>query len=129
MTFKHEQVIEMQAEVLNSQRLRALNEYEASRLAGRDDILEHADTIVEIDAKLAALGNIAHQLAAGQQRPVGPAPNKYGLSDEEIAIARASIVDRPDLPKLSDDERQKIYSEQKQKLQRMRASGEYSDRA
>jgi hypothetical protein len=66
-----------------------------------------------------------------------PKGNKYGLSDEEVEIARRSITNRPNMrdpvtgapaAPLSHDDMERIYSENKQKFQRMRASGEYSDR-
>lgn len=51
--------------------------------------------------------------------------NKITLTEEERRIARDSIIDRPDLPKLTDAQKEYIYAQNKQRLLRMRATGEY----
>lgn len=53
--------------------------------------------------------------------------NKMTLSPEEVAIARASIVDRPDLPPLTNAEKEYIYAQNKRKYQAMKANGQYSE--
>ncbi len=50
---------------------------------------------------------------------------KIKLSAEERDMAHRSIVDRPDLPRLSDADKEYIYARNKAKLLRMRQSGEY----
>jgi hypothetical protein len=50
---------------------------------------------------------------------------KITLTEEERLVARGAIVDRPDMPKLTDAQKEFIYAQNKQKLQRLRASGEY----
>lgn len=47
------------------------------------------------------------------------------LSPEERDIARKSIVDRPDMPKLTNAQKEYIYAQNKMKLKNQRASGEY----
>jgi hypothetical protein len=47
------------------------------------------------------------------------------LSPEEVQIARMSIMDRPDLPKLTNAQKEYIYAQNKQKLHNKRATGEY----
>ena len=51
--------------------------------------------------------------------------SKITLSAEERQIARNAIVDRPDMPKMSNEQKELIYARNKQKLHRMRANGEY----
>lgn len=53
---------------------------------------------------------------------------KITLSEEERLIARNAMPDRSDMPKLTDAQKEFIYAQNKQKLQRMRASGEYPER-
>jgi hypothetical protein len=50
---------------------------------------------------------------------------KITLTEEERLIARGAFVDRPDMPKMTDAQKEFIYAQNKQKLQKMRASGEY----
>lgn len=50
---------------------------------------------------------------------------KTTLSPEERDIARKSIVDRPDMPKLTNAQKEYIYAQNKMKLKNQRASGEY----
>lgn len=53
--------------------------------------------------------------------------NKMTLTPEEVAIARASIVDRPDLPPLTNAQKEYIYAQNKRKYQTMKANGTYSE--
>ena len=50
---------------------------------------------------------------------------KMTLTPQEVDIARKSIIDRPDLPKLTNAQKEYIYAQNKQKLKNARASGEY----
>ncbi len=50
---------------------------------------------------------------------------KMYLTPEEVQVARLSIVDRPDMPKLTNSQKEYIYAQNKQKLKNQRASGEY----
>lgn len=54
-----------------------------------------------------------------------PSSTKITLTEEERLIARGAFVDRPDMPKMTDAQKEFIYAQNKQKLQKMRASGEY----
>jgi hypothetical protein len=55
----------------------------------------------------------------------GARPTSVTLSEEERKIARLSIMDRPDMPNLTNEQKERIYAQNKMKLQRMRANGEY----
>src|ERR1700722_13156487 len=107
MPYEHNEVIKAQYERLAADRARAIGEYEASRLSDdSDNTMAWADNIVSIDAKLAALGNIARQANAGPRMPQARMPGRrveiadeHGdkhvvqLTDEEVDIARRSLVD------------------------------------
>ena len=81
-----------------------------------------ANKILEVDQKLAALNNIANNYVAQQQQPQG---NRYGLSDDEVSIANG--INGGD-ENLSNDQRQQIYAQQRQKLRHMRADRTISRR-
>lgn len=50
---------------------------------------------------------------------------KMYLTPEEVQIARLSIVDRPDMPKMTNAQKEYLYAQNKMKLKNQRASGEY----
>jgi hypothetical protein len=47
------------------------------------------------------------------------------LTEEERKIARTSIMDRPDMPNLTNEQKEYIYAQNKRKLHAMRANGSY----
>lgn len=47
------------------------------------------------------------------------------LTEEERKIARISIMDRPDMPNLTNEQKEYIYAQNKRKLHAMRANGQY----
>jgi hypothetical protein len=53
--------------------------------------------------------------------------NVMKLTPEEVAIARASIVDRPDMAPLTNAQKEYIYAQNKRKYQAMKANGTYSE--
>jgi hypothetical protein len=122
MAYNHDDVIRAQAEQLAAARADALGLYEAARIReDADGVMDAANRIIETDARLAALGQIANQFVASQQRPQG---NKYGLSRDQIEIAEGiASNDRT----LSADDRQRIYAQNRNRLQHMRATGQYRD--
>jgi hypothetical protein len=127
VAYDHKQVIEAQYELLTQQRAQQLARYEAARLAEDDqETMDAADRILENDHKLHALGRVANNYVAGQQ--AAPQQSKYGLSATEREWAHAAFVDRKDMPRMSDDDKEREYSIQKNKLRQMRANGTYSDR-
>jgi len=112
MAYNHRDVIQAQAEHLAAQRARALGEYEVARLSeDNDGVMAAADQIVDIDARAAALGRIAGNLAMQQQQPQG---NRYGLSMDEQEIAKASH--------LTDEQ----YARNRQKMHQMKDQGYWS---
>jgi hypothetical protein len=123
VAYDHRDVIIAQHNKLTADRAAAAGQYERARLnEDSDGTMWAADTIVEIDAKLVALNRIANDFVAGQQQ--AQQCNKYNLTSDEVAIARGNGSGDA---RLSNDDRDRIYAEQKAKYQRMRASGEYRD--
>jgi hypothetical protein len=78
-------------------------------------------------AALRSQANEFHNMAQQQATAMAPARpvSKFGLSEAERELAHTSIVDRRDMRSLSDEEKEKVYAENKARLHRMRASGEY----
>jgi hypothetical protein len=63
----------------------------------------------------------AHSLRV--QRP----SNRWGLSETEREVAEASLPDRPDMPKLTADQKHEVYANNRARLNRMRQTREYDD--
>jgi mitochondrial fission protein ELM1 len=121
--YEHRDVILAQHNKLIAERARVVGEYEEARLGEyADAVMYAADKLTEIDAKIGALNQIANNLVASQQQ--AQPQNKYGLSKDEVAVARG--IGGGD-PKLTNDDRERIYAENRAKYQRMRATGEYRD--
>jgi hypothetical protein len=107
------------------------HEHEYRKASMRNDTDAMASAAMEIAAlrvQAKEFDALAREDARGMQASI-PKGNKYGLTDEEVEIARSSIVDRPRVTNLSEDDKQKLYAENKQKLAEMRRTGQYSDRA
>jgi hypothetical protein len=49
------------------------------------------------------------------------------LTEEERQIARAAIIDRPDMPPLTDAQKEYLYLKNRERYRQMVASGEYSE--
>jgi hypothetical protein len=123
MAYDHADVIKAQYDRLTSERARAAGDYESARIdEDSHGVMSAADRIVEIDARIGALGQIANNYVAGQQR--AQPTNKYGLSRDEVAVARSNGSGDP---RLTNDDRDRIYAEQKSRYQQMRRDGSYRD--
>ena len=123
MPYEHRDVVLAQHNKLLAERARVVGENEEARLGEYPDaVMYAADKLTEIDAKIGALNQIANNLVASQQQ--AQPQNKYGLNKDEQEIARGlASGDRS----ISDEDRQRVYAEQKAKYQRMRATGQYRD--
>ena len=53
--------------------------------------------------------------------------NSMRLTEEERKVARESIPDRPDLPKLTNAQKEYMYAKNKAKYEQMRRDGTYTD--
>ena len=135
MAYSHRDVIQAQADSLAAQRLRALNDYEAARISEDNDATMYAaDQIVELDARAAALGRIAQNLAAGsRQAPLagedemsrGDAAlaRHYGLTGTQLSVAKNWTSDS----RMTDETKVRTYIENAHRLRADRASGRYRD--
>jgi hypothetical protein len=86
--------------------------------------------MVRASQSLAALRSQANEYQAMAREQASSlnsvAPrNKFGLSEREVEVAHASVVDRKDMPSMTDEQKEESYFRAKQRLQRMRATGEY----
>lgn len=123
MAFEHEAIIKAQFQRLTADRAQAFAELEANRNAEDGaSTMYAAERVLEVDAKLAALDNIANRMVASQQQQ--QQVNRYGLSPDEVGIAHTIAGNDASLSK---DDREKVYAQQKQKLRYLRATGAYSD--
>lgn len=122
MAFEHQAVISAQYEQLSNERAQAVAEYEHGRInEDRYAVMAAADRIVEADARRAALDNIARAFVSQQQQPRG---NQFGLNQDEVVIAHG--IGGGD-PSLTDQERERVYAYNRDKLRHMRATGAYRD--
>lgn len=123
MAYSYEEIMQAQAERLQAEHTQASAELESARLySDPDGVNAAADRILQIDNSMDALRVRAQRYYSAQQSQ--PQGNKYGLSPDEIEIARGvASGDR----RMSNDERERLYAENKSRYQRMRATGEYRD--
>lgn len=123
MAFENDAIIRAQFQQLQADRAQAYADLEAQRHAENEfGTMNAANAILETDAKLAALERVANTYVSGQQR--AQSQNRYGLSSDEIAIARGNGSGDP---RLTNDDRDRIYSEQKARYQQARRDGSYRD--
>jgi hypothetical protein len=122
MSFEHDAIIKAQYQQLGTDRARAVADLEAGR-TDEDQYLtmDAADRILMADQKLAALDKIATNFVAAQQQPAG---NRYGLSQDEMEIAHGIAGNDASM---SLEQREALYSRNKQRLNHMRATGQYRD--
>jgi hypothetical protein len=126
MTWTYDQILQDQAEQIQAGYAMQNAELEAGR--HEEDayrVREASNAILELDRKRDALAARAQQYY-GQQRAQQQPTNRFHLSETEREVAEASIVDRPDMPKLTADQKHEIYARNRDRLSRMKMSGEYS---
>jgi hypothetical protein len=120
MPYDYSSIMQASAQRLDAQQAEMVAELEAGRMAEDADRTMYAATrLLEIDAQRVALAERANQYIARQQAQ--PKGNAYGLSDQELAIAKNSHSGG------TVDERLREYASNKQRLQHMRATGQYRD--
>ncbi|MGJ4939297.1 hypothetical protein ACQR1W_01885 [Bradyrhizobium sp. HKCCYLS1011] len=96
--------------------------FERATLAG--DVDEQIRASQEL-AALRVQANEYHAMCVQHAETMRPAPqaSKYGLSEQEREVAHNWTSDAS----LSNDERERIYAEQRAKYRQMRADGSYRD--
>jgi hypothetical protein len=120
MAYSYEDIIRSQYEAKAAEKAQALADLEAARInENAVDTMAAADRIVEIDKSVGALDRIANQYVASQQAQ--PQGNRFGLSPTEVEIAHNAFSG------VSKEEKERSYAENRDRLRRMRASGEYRD--
>jgi len=113
--------MQAQAENLDTQQQLAAADLESSRLTGDGDgVLQAAERILHIDAMRNALGVRAQQYFSAQAAQ-SQGNNKWGLSTEEVEVAKASHSAG------TVEQRLEEYARNKARYQHMRATGQYRD--
>ncbi|SRR5579871_2109787 len=104
----------------------AASEYRQAQIAQDEDAMAaSAMKMAGLEAMAEKFNGMANRAMAQSAQPV----NKYGLSPEEIDIARNSfgaIKQGRGYVDLSDDEKQRLYYENREKYRSMLASGKIS---
>jgi hypothetical protein len=122
MAYEYEAIIRAQYETIAQQRAQAAADLEAARMSEDSySTMDASNRIVDADMRRAQVDQIANRYVASQQQPQG---NQYGLSDDEISVARG--ISGGD-SRLSNDDRERLYATNKNKLRHMRATGAYRD--
>jgi hypothetical protein len=123
MAYSYQQILEAQYLRITDEQAQAAAELEAGRVS--EDayrVTDAANRILQLDKDREALDRRAQGFIASQQAQ--PQTSKYGLSQDEVEIARGIAGnDRG----LSGDDRERIFAENKLKLARARADGSYRD--
>ncbi len=123
MAYSYEDILRAQYQRIADEHAQQTAELEAGRVGeAAYRVTAAADRILELDKSREALDRRAQQFVASQQAQ--PQASPWGLSESEISIAHGIAGnDRS----LSNDDREKIFAEQKHKLRNMRATGQYRD--
>jgi len=120
MAFSHDAAIKARIEHHQEEYAQANAEYEAARLAeDSQGVHQAAERMEKAEHHLHSLNRIASNYVAQQQRQ--PQGNAYGLSNEEIEVAKNTHSGG------TVDDRIKEYAQNKAKYQHMRSTGEYRD--
>jgi hypothetical protein len=122
MAFSYEQILQSQYARIDDETAQQVAELEAGRVS--EDAYRTsaaADRILELDKTREALERRAQGFVASQQRPQS---NEFGLSKDEQDIAHGIASNDP---RLSKQDRERTYAENKHKLRLARANGSYRD--
>jgi hypothetical protein len=125
MAYRYEDLMLAKGERIQAEKAAALADLEASRLREDAEGCDYAQSqILRLDSDYEKLCGYANRyMAQNQQRQP---TNRFHLSETEREVAEASLPDRPDMPKLTADQKHEIYYRNRDRLNRMKASGEYS---
>jgi hypothetical protein len=122
MAYEHESIIRAQYQQLAEERARAYADLEAGRVSeDQYTTMDAGNRILEADMKRAALDNIAHKYVSSQQQPRG---NQFGLNQDEVDIANGIAGGDQTI---TNEQRQRAYAQNKERLRYMRATGAYRD--
>jgi hypothetical protein len=121
LPYSYQDILLAQEQRLQARRASAVADLESARLReDADGVAYAADEILRVDTDFSRLTTIANQFVA-QQQAAAPR-NKYNLSDDEVEVARGIAGNDPSL---SDDDRERIYAEQRYRHRHLTATGQY----
>lgn len=120
MAYSYEQILAAHQQRISDEYAQAAAEFEAARVSENAyGVTEAADRILALDqARTALAARVNFHAASQQQQPQG---NKYGLSDDEMEVAKNSHSAG------TSDQRIEEYARNKQRYQHARATGQYRD--
>jgi hypothetical protein len=129
MAYSYDQILNAQFQNIDAAQAQASAELEAARHSeDADRVNEAANAILALDLQRNALAQRAQGYAGQQRQAAQEQPgSRYGLSPEQAEIARKSLIDRPDLPPMTDDQKYETYAKNRQKYHSMLADGRYSN--
>jgi hypothetical protein len=129
MAWDYRDIMLHQEERLKAERQEALGMLEAARVSEDLATVNAAsDVILRVDRDYSQLQRYANNYAAQVQRQQqAQANNRHGFSNTEVDVALNSFQDRPDLPRLTRDQKLDLYAANKQRYWQMRNSGQYRD--
>jgi hypothetical protein len=122
VAYNYIDIMQNQLERIDTEAAQRAAELEAARIAEDAAGVDWAAReILRLDADRAQLAVRARDFDARQRAQ--PQRHKYGLSPDEIEVARNFTTD----PKLSNDDKEKLYAEQRNRYRQARANGSYRD--
>jgi hypothetical protein len=123
MAYSYQQIFEAAYQNVDEEQALAAAELEAARIS--EDpyrVQEATKAMLKTDGERERLDRRAQEFRAQQQRQ--PQGNKWGLSKDEIDIARTHATgDRS----ITDEQRLELYARNKARYQQMRRDGSYRD--
>lgn len=123
MAYSYQAILESQYQSIAEEQAQAAAELEAGRIA--EDAYRTkaaADRILDLDKSREMLDRRARGFVQSQQAQ--PQGNKYGLNNDEVQVARTLSAGSTTM---TNDDRERIYAENRAKYRHQRATGEYRD--
>ena len=128
MAWTYEESLAASYQANQIEQRRALTELDAAHQCEDWAGLEHAKArLREAEGEERWLREKAQNLQRQQQAAQAAPRNKHGFSNTEVDVALNSFQDRPDLPRLTREQKLDLYQANKQKYWAMRNSGQYRD--
>jgi hypothetical protein len=126
MAWTYDQTIAGSWEENEAERAEALADLERARVSEDWSGFRAARArLREAEQEAAWISQKANTLYEQQQRAERQPSNKFGLSEEQRELAHAALIDRPDMPRLTDEQKEEIYARNLGKYRHMVASGQY----
>jgi hypothetical protein len=128
LAYSYADILNAQFQNIDAAQATAAAELEAGRHAEDPHrVNAAAEAILQLDLQRNALAQRAQGYSAGQQQHAQERPgSRFGLTPEQAEIALKSLVDRKDLPPMTDDQKYESYARNRHKLHSMIRDGSYT---